>query len=160
MKEINIVKISFFVWLRFQLVIVGFGLLLSIFSFQADSVAFLAYFELINAAFSAIGCISYGLLLYVLIKTYNIQYQSDLKLILYHAGWLNVVLLFMIYAAIALATNELNKGVFAVLGFALAVILVGQIAIYWTVEKLQINDLNSEKLDNLLNELGAEKQEI
>lgn len=159
MENINLVKFSFLVWLRFQLVTLAAGSLCSLATFKLDAFFFLGYFELINAAFSAVGCASYGLLVYALIKRKDIQYQSELKPIFHHAGWLNVVLLFAIYTVVALATNEIDKGIIAAICFALPVILIGQIAIYWTVSKLQLNEFDNEKLENLLNEFGTEIKE-
>ena len=157
MKEINIGKFGFGVWFKFQLIVVGIGVALSLASLEVSSIAGVFYFEMINAAFSAVGCLSYTLIVYFWKNSIEKATDANLKFILYHAGWLNVVFLFTIFAIGVFFLNEDKASILPVAGFSLLIVLIGLLAIHQEASKLVIYD--NDKLERLVNEMGTLEQE-
>lgn len=162
MKKFRLFPFTFKMWIRFQImsiIVWGIWWLLRNDTKLQEALLMIGISSILTAFFSALACISYAIMVFLWIKNTEIHTFLDLKRLLHHAGWINVfffALVVIIYNAISyLSLEDLQE-----IGLmAFVPIVVGQIAIFWTIQQTATFEKEvSQKIKNLIEEIGKEEE--
>jgi ABC-type enterochelin transport system permease subunit len=150
-------------WFRLQIVVIFAACLYAILSLKKgdDSEIMIFYLigEVVNAFFSGLACLSYAIIVYSWIKKTQIETFGQLKLILHHAGWINACVwiagILSVSGGLKLFLHISFKDVQEIAIFTLIPILIGQVAILWTIKRCVTFEKEiSPQVESLIEEIG------
>jgi hypothetical protein len=167
MKSFRLIQFCFQMWFRFQIVsLLAICLYcISILSKETNPSELLWSFilEPVNAFFSGLACISYGIIVFFWTKRTRIETFRQLKVILHHAGWINAVafmaFILFILRGMNLFVHISLKDIQEISEITLAPTLIGQISILWAIKRcVTFEKTVTPHFDSLIEEIGKNEQ--